>query len=175
MNRLTVYIGLCAAVCLGACAAEKTEQQKLAGYVSKESNGLAQKKQGGAADVTCQYIPEKTAETTASKFVVYIDTKTAAVDDSLMYLFNYQSAGLFRLVSAGDTLKPVLSERIANGKRDLHQFTVVFDNGKPVSPGGISLIVNSNPVFKNDLVFDYKYDDITKAQKKLYDYDAVKH
>lgn len=101
-------------------------------------------------------------------------TRPEQMNDSLLYLFNYHSADLFRLVSSSDTIRPVLSERVANGRSDKHEFTVVFDiENSKVNKSDLSFLILSNNLFQKDLVFDYKYNDITKASKLLYGYDQV--
>ena len=89
-----------------------------------------------------------------------------------MYVLNYHSADLFALVLGEDTIKPVLSERIANGRRDLNQFTVLFDVEKKVKiDSTINLIIRKNDLLQQEVVFSFTNTNLKKALKQLYGYD----
>lgn len=180
MNRRLKIVACASLACLlfiTACnRAEKKD--KLAGYVGAPENGLTKKQMADSNEVVCQLVPQERASKedkgTVYKFTVYMKTRADQMNDSLLYLFNYHSADIFRLVSNGDTIKPVLSERVANGRSDKHEFTVVFDiENSKVNKSDLSFLMLHNNLFQNDLVFDYKYNDITKASKLLYGYDQV--
>ena len=179
MNKRSNIVWCLSLACLlfiAACSSTE-KKDKLAGYVGAPENGLTKKQLADSNEVVCQLVPQQKPEKGSGnvyKFNVYMKTKPEQMNDSLLYQFNYHSTDIFRLVSNGDTIRPVLSERVANGRSDKHEFTVVFDiENSKVNKSDLSFMILSNNLFQKDLVFDYKYNDITKASKLLYGYDQV--
>jgi hypothetical protein len=169
MSKSIMRIMLCGLVFLVACKSEK-KKDPLAEYVSKEENGLTRKIRSENIEIVSQLIPEK-EDNNVYKFMVYVNTTPEKMTDSVLYFFNYKSSDYFRLISGADTLQPVLSERIANGRRESNQFTVLFDmNGKELqSP--VSMVFLGNKLFQDSLAFHYELNDIKKASKSLYGYE----
>lgn len=154
---------------LMACKS-KEKKDPLAAYVSKEENGLTKKIRSENIEITSQFVPEK-EDNNLYKFMVYVSTTRERMTDSILYFFNYHSSDYFRLISGTDTLQPVLSERIANGKREINQFTVLFDNGSKELQSPVSMVFLGNKLFKDSLAFHYELNDIKKASKSLYGYE----
>jgi hypothetical protein len=170
-----LVIALLTAIFFIACT-ETPEKDKLAGYVTKEKNGLSRKLRADSNDVVCQLIPENEKDSSGTnhvyRFMVSVYSKPEKSTDSVMYFFNYHAAEYFRLVNGSDTILPVLGERMANGRRDIHQFTVVFDLEKKLQQAdSVSLLFNGNRLFTDSLVFRYAVNDILKASKSLYGYE----
>ncbi len=177
MNKCVAIIILCVLFFLMACKGRE-KKDKLAMYVSKNENGLMKKLAAGESEIVSQFIPEEkqqpdTAnENRVYRFMVNIYTKPEKTTDSILYFFNYRSSDYFRLVSGADTVRPVLSERIANGRKDIHQFTVLFEmEGINKEPDSMSLLFLGNQLFQDSLVFKYAIKDIKKASKSLYGYE----
>ena len=180
MNKCRVLIicsGIGVLFFLFACK-DGNKKDKLAVYVSKNENGLTKKITDGETEIITQFIPEKIEKPDTGnknrvyKFMVYVNTKAESMTDSILYIFNYHSSDYFRLVSGNDTLKPVLSERIANGRREANQFTVLFDmEGKNKLADPLSLLFLGNKLFRDSLVFHYELKDLKKASKTLYGYE----
>jgi hypothetical protein len=81
---------------------------------------------------------------------------------------------MFALVLDNDTIKPVLSERLANGRRDLNQFTVIFDVEKKINiDSNINLIIRKNDIVAQEAVFSFTNKNFNKALKQLYGYDQI--
>lgn len=143
----------------------------MAAYVSNPENGLTRKQVADNNEIVCQLVPQEEGGTDSNdgtyKFTVYINTVKEKVSDSLFYLFSYHSTQLFALVAGADTLKPVLSERIANGRRDVNQFTVVFalQKKKEEEQSDLFFMVRSNALFPKEIIMKYESKDIKKAFK----------
>jgi hypothetical protein len=149
---------------------EKTEMKDVAAYVGNPVNGLVKKEKADSTEITCQWVPDSAANA-PWLFRVYLYSPEK-VDDSTLYKMNYKTQEIFALIHAGDTVRPVLAERIANGRRDQHEFTVVFDPVKQDSAQTFSLLLVPNGLLRKNISFDFQYNDITKAQKKLYGYSS---
>lgn len=184
LNKKITYRSLASffvMVLLMASCKTQSEQEKLAAYVSGKENGLTKKQVMGDNEIVCQFVPVKKEGKESGgtgqlyRFMVYLNSKTLKMTDSLMYKFNYHSAELFHLVSGADTLKPVLSERIMNGRTDRNEFEVFFEPVGDPSNEVLKFLVDSNAITGSNIAFDYKYNDITKALKNLYGYDPVKN
>lgn len=154
------------------------KQDPLASYVSKEENGLIKRTMVNNDEVVSQLVPEKkenlqdNQENQVYRFMVHVNTKPEKMTDSILYHFNYRSSDYFRLISGTDTALPVLSERVASGRREAHQFTVVFDmSGIQKAKNDISLLFLGNPLFQDSLLFNYREEDIKRASKSLYGYE----
>ena len=138
--------------------------------MSDPENGLTKQKSFGTKTVIGQYIPAEDGRNNEEhRFRIWIKNDKDESNDSLLYQFNYHSSGMFRLVVGKDTLEPLLSERIANGRSDLHEFTVLFPNSqqKVETTAEIDLLVLKNNLFTSNIDFRYRYKDITKASKKI--------
>jgi hypothetical protein len=175
MNKGFIIIlvpAICAILALAQCKKGKKEN-RLADYVTNPHNGLSQKQQVDSNDILCQLIPEKNSGATGNlyRFMIVMKTRPGQISDSAYYFFNYRSAELFGLVENGDTLKPVLSERMANGRKDVHSFTVLFESQQNPAAGqtgsGPQLVFRKNELVPQDLKFEYQYKDINKALKTL--------
>src|SRR5258708_7329155 len=103
----------------------KTDLQKIASYVGDREHGLTKKTKTPDDDITCQLVPphSNTAQS-GLRFLLYVNTGAQHIGDSILYQVNYGSAKMFHLVSGTDTLQPVLSERTATGRTDVHEFEV---------------------------------------------------
>jgi hypothetical protein len=148
---------------------EKTEMKDVAAYVGNPVNGLVKKEKADSTEITCQWVPDSSNASWLFRVYMYSPEK---VNDSTLYKMNYKTQEIFALVHAGDTVRPVLAERVANGRRDQHEFTVVFDPVKPDSVQTFSLLLAANGLVSKTISFDFQYNDITKAQKKLYGYSS---
>ena len=138
--------------------------------------GLTKKIRVDSNEIVCQLVPELNENeknlSNVFKFNIYLNTKPSKISDSTLYVLNYHSADLFALVLGEDTIKPVLSERIANGRRDLNQFTVLFDVEKKVKiDSTINLIIRKNDLLQQEVVFSFTNTNLKKALKQLYGYD----
>jgi hypothetical protein len=158
----------------------KTDLNSVASYVSRAENGLTKKMLIDSCEVTCQLVPGKLNESAKDdnplEYKLYINSKSIEITDSILYQFNYHSGEMFGLTMGTDTLKPLLSERVANGRKDMHQFTILFPSpGKQIvaSKASFSFLLYKNDLFKNDHSIEYHYSDIIKASKTLYGYDEV--
>lgn len=157
---------------LGACR-QPAANNKVATYIGNPQHGLSRQETVGDKRVVCQLLPGE-AGNGVYQFRVFIQQKAGEpATDSAMYFLNYRSAELFRLVSDRDTLLPSLCERMANGRCDAHEFTLLFESGKNMLGKGknLQLLFLNNALTAKDLVFNYQSNDITKAIKKLYGYD----
>lgn len=165
-----VFAGLLIVACKG-----KTAQEKRAAYITKPGNGLTWKTEAAGNAVVSQFVPDKQDMgngSNAYRFLVTVQSRPNITTDSILYDFNYHSADFFRLLAGTDTLQPVLSERMANGRRDLHQFTVLFDRaGITKSPDSLTLLFTGNKLFEEKLLFRYALTDIKNATKTLYGYE----
>lgn len=178
MSKSAVTYGLIAFgmfCCMASCR-QTSGKDKLVGYVTKEEHGLSRKTMADSNQVVCQLVPEKRSDSASTgnvyRFMVSVYSTPAKSTDSVMYFFNYHAQEYFRLVTGADTIRPVLGERMANGRRDIHQFTVVFDLGQtPPAADSVSLLFNGNRLFTDSLVFRYAVNDILKASKSLYGYE----
>ena len=170
MSKTIASMLLCCVLFFVACKGGD-KKDKLASYVSKNENGLTKKISSGSTEIVSQLIPDESGGD-LYKFMVYVNTTRDKMSDSVLYYFNYRSADYFRLVSGKDTLQPVLSERVANGRREINQFTVLFDmNGKEKLHDSFSLVFLGNKLFSDSLAFHYALTDIKKASKSLYGYE----
>jgi hypothetical protein len=170
------YLVVLCAFFFGRCSNSSIENP--AQYTGNPKNGLIKEQIVDSNKVWCQLIPDKREEGQANgenyRFRVYIKCPPEASTDSVLYNFNYGSDQLFNLVVAKDTLYPVLSERVANGRRDMHEFTVVFNSAHHEKESdNLTLLVHKNDLITKDLFFEYRYNDLTKALKTLYGYDPI--
>jgi hypothetical protein len=154
----------------------KENKEEVGAYVGNKEKGLSKKQTIDSNDILCQLIPDKIENEKKGsnfyKFNVYLNTKLSKMTDSTFYFFNYHSEDLFALVLGTDTIKPVLSERIANGRKDLNQFTVLFDIDKKVKiDSNINLIIRKNGILENGTSFSFSNNNFKKALKQLYGYD----
>jgi hypothetical protein len=177
MNRMKLILWV-SVVCFLISCKQTPKKEKLAVYVGDAQNGLTKKQLIDSNEVVSQLVPQEKDKQESGqvyKFIVYMKTDKAKTTDSVMYQLNYKSAEMFRLVAGADTLQPVLSERVANGKTDAHEFTVVFDmnDAQVKRKNDVEFIINNSNPFQKAIVFDYTYNDITKASKLLYGYDQV--
>jgi hypothetical protein len=150
----------------------KSDMKDVAGYVKNPVNGLVKNEKIDSNEITCQWIPDS-ATNASWLFRVYIYTPEK-ISDSMLYKLNYQTMEMFRLLTVRDTVRPLLAERVANGLRDQHEFTVVFHPVKPdAAEQKFSLLIPANGLLPRDVSFEFQYKDITKAQKKLYGYSSL--
>lgn len=148
------------------------KQNRIASYIGNPQNGLTKKMIVDSSEIFCQLIPDENEKKEIYKFNIYINTKLNKMTDSVLYKFNYQSVQLFSLVSNKDTLRPVLSERIANGRRDINQFTVVFNTGeKPLQDTNIVLMIGKNELMEKAALFTFSNKTLIKALKQLYGHE----
>ena len=149
-------------------------KENLAAYVGNLENGLTKKIRVDSNDIVCQLVPEFNVDDKSGanvfKFNIYLNTKPNKINDSTLYRLNYHSVDIFALALGEDTLRPVLSERLANGRRDLNQFTVVFDTDKKTD-SDINLIIRENDLLEHEAVFSFTNKNFKKALKQLYGYD----
>jgi hypothetical protein len=162
---LSVLIGMFICAC-----GHKTEMRDVAAYVGNPVNGLVKKEKADSTEITCQWVPDSSKTSWLFRVYMYSPEK---VDDSTLYKMNYKTQEIFALIHANDTARPVLAERVANGRRDQHEFTVVFDPVKQDSAKTVSLLLAPNGLLRKNISFDFQYNDITKAQKKLYGYSSL--
>jgi hypothetical protein len=153
-----------------------SKKENVAAYVGNVEKGLTKKMWVDSNDVVCQLVPElnvnEKSTSNVFKFNVYLNTKPNKINDSTLYILNYHSADLFALILGTDTIKPVLSERVANGRRDLNQFTVLFDVEKSVKiDSNINLMIRKNNLLEQETVFSFTNKNFKKALKQLYGYD----
>ena len=169
--RYDLFFIFCCTVMAGCYST--TPEKKLAKYVGDPVNGLTRHATVDSNTITCQFIPAQSPdeEGRACRFRIYLNSSQPASNDSVMYFLNYRSAGLFGLVSEGDTLSPLLSERVANGRTDRHEFTVVFPALPAKSDGQFQIVIHKNVLINSDVNFVYKHRDINKASKNIYGYD----
>lgn len=167
-------IGLAAGLFFMACK-DKSPGDKLTDFVKQSGNRLTQKTETEGAVVVSQFVPDKLEEENTSpvyRFLVTVQSPPEITTDSILYFFNYHSGDYFRLVAGTDTLRPVLSERMANGRRDLHQFTVLFDRAAITrSTDSLEVLFIGNKLFRENLLFRYALTDIKNATKTLYGYE----
>jgi hypothetical protein len=81
------------------------------------------------------------------------------------------------MISEGDTLSPVLSERMMNGRTDLHLFTVLFEPDLALAfskKSNLRFLLYPNRIIRDTTEFVFESKDIIKASKILYDHDEVK-
>ena len=172
------FLILLVASCFVMACSHNNSVKVVAGYVSDPENGLTKQKSVGTKTIIGQFIPAENYENCEEhRFRIWIKNDREESTDSLLYHFNYRSSDIFRLVVGKDTLEPLLSERIANGRSDLHEFTVLFPNTKRKmeTTAEMDLLVLKNQLFTSNIDFRYRYKDITKASKKLYGHDQVKN
>jgi hypothetical protein len=165
------------------CAGKKDEgPTKVMDYATKPVHGLLKKNVVGDVAFTCQYVPEgplleKGINIRPMKFFLSINTGSALLQDSVMYDYNYRSATIIGMISEGDTLSPVLSERMMNGRTDLHLFTVLFEPDLALAfskKSNLRFLLYPNRIIRDTTEFVFESKDIIKASKILYDHDEVK-
>lgn len=173
-NKLVFIFGIGAWLLIAACK-DNTEGSKLTDFVKDAGNRLTQKAEVSGNKVVSQFVPDKPEEGEGSdvyRFIITVQSSPEKTTDSILYFFNYKSAGYFRMVTGADTLHPVLSERMANGREDLHQFTVLFDrSGISGTSDSLEIIFLGNKLFADSLFFRYALTDIKNATKTLYGYE----
>lgn len=175
MRKSIFFLAVLYACFLTGCGS--SAPQNPAQYTGNPKNGLTKEQVVDSNKVWCQLIPDKREDQAEGsevyRFRVYIKNAPEAVTDSLLYDFNYNSEALFNLIVAEDTLHPVLSERVANGRKDMHEFTVMFNTSHEQHPDNLTLLIQKNELISKDLHFEYRYNDLTKALKTLYGYDPI--
>lgn len=147
----------------------------IAAYVGDPKHGLMKEEIVGQNRVVCQFIPQPTVSSdhglrdSVFEFRVFIDNPADVMNDSLFYDLSYQSTAMFSIIGAGDTLHPVMSERIVNGRKDQHEFTVLFTPSARlmIDKGPFSFVIRNHKLFKRDIQFQYQSNDITKASKTM--------
>jgi hypothetical protein len=171
LSHIPLFLLLFIAACRG-----QTSTADIARYVGDSANGLIKKDSAGDVQLTCILLPEEREEghdsTDVVRFKITMTTEREKVTDSMMYYMNYRSPEMFRLVKGTDTLMPALSERMANGRKDIHEFTVIFDDGGRVGKNNLWLLIDSGIMIPQQKTFAFTNKDITKAYKTLFAYEV---
>lgn len=173
MNNKTAAFGALFFLMLSSCNNEPGKKG-LAKYIGSAENGLTKKIEIEKGSIVCQLIPEfkegqKHIESSELlHFNVYINTAKELVTDSIYYKFGYHSKEMFRAVIGKDTLTPVLSELMANGRRDKNQFTVLFEPSIMKAKDSLIFIINKTELIKQDTKIKFYNNDINKAYKNIY-------
>ncbi|HNP53169.1 MAG TPA: hypothetical protein PKK69_01070 [Ferruginibacter sp.] len=180
MYKVIYFITLLAFLVAGCRQQNETPALQAAQYAGNVKNGLLQKGMLDSCPITCQYIPEpidaKQAANRPYRFTIHINTGTREINDSTLYEMNYHATELFRLVQGSDTLKPVLCERMANGRTDMHLFTAVFVPSARLKPNQtLNILFLPGKLFPEMGLIQFASNDIIQASKTLYGYDEVKH
>lgn len=181
MYRIVISFLLLAFIVAGCRQQTESLTVQAAQYAGNAKNGLLQKGMLDSCPITCQYIPEpinakQAAGSRPFRFTVHVNSGTREINDSTLYELNYRGTELFRLVQGADTLKPVLCERMANGRTDMHLFTVLYVPQTALQPNQtLQFLFLPGKLFPVAGSMQFASNDIIQASKTLYGYDEVKH